>query len=80
MPKKTSGPLEINSNIFQADKETFHNLKLLSEASAMISSPPQNHISGKTSDFLQKLHPDVLQDQPLDLSINKPWLNGEKNI
>ena len=46
----------------------------------MISSPPQNHTSEKTYDFSQKLHPDVLQDQPLDLSFNKPWLNTEKNI
>ena len=41
-----------------------NNLKLLSEASAMVSSPPQNHISEKTSDFSQKLNPDVSQDQP----------------
>ena len=80
IPKKTSDPLKINSTNFQADKEIFHNLKLLSEASAMIASPPQNHISEKTSDFSQKLNLDVLQDQPLDLSINKPWLNSKKNI
>ena len=80
MPKKTSGPLEINSTNFQADKETFHNLKLLCEASASVSTSPQNHISEKTSDFSQKLHPDVLQNQHLDLSINKPWLNSEKKI
>ena len=78
--EKTSDPLKINSTNFQADEEIFHNLKLLSEASAMISSPVQNHISEKTSDFLQKLHPDVLQDQPLDLPINNPCLNSENNI
>ena len=27
--KKTSDPLKINSTNFQADKETFHNLKVL---------------------------------------------------
>ena len=80
IPKKTSNPLKINSTNFQADEEIFHNFKLLSEASAMISSSPQNHISEKTFDFSRKLNLDVLQDQPLDLSINKPWLNSRKNI
>ena len=40
MPKKTFGPLGINSTNFQADKKPF---QLLREARASISIPPQNH-------------------------------------
>ena len=46
----------------------------------MISTPPQNHISENTSDFSQITHLDVLQEQPLDLFINKPWLISEKKV
>ena len=80
MCQKTSNPFKVNATKFQADKKPFHDFKLLCDAGEMISTSPQNHNPQETPDFLQIIHFDVLQDQPLDLSFNKPLWNTEKKI
>ena len=45
MRQKIPNPFKINTTDFLADKEPFHNFILLCEGSAMVSTPPRNHIS-----------------------------------